>query len=89
MGKGDKKSGKGKRTIGSYGNTRKRRKDITTELERKNLTKKVAADKKAKAAAKKAAENPVEVEAEVKKPVAKKAPVKKPAAKKAAAKKED
>ena len=89
MGKGDKKSGKGKRTIGSYGNTRKRRKDITTELERKNLTKKVAADKKAKTAAKKAAENPVEVEAEVKKPVAKKAPAKKPAAKKAAAKKED
>jgi 30S ribosomal protein S31 len=59
MGKGDIKSTKGKRTRGSYGNTRKRKK----------IVKIVAAKPKKKAAAKKA----VAKKTAAKKPVAKKA----------------
>ena len=68
MGKGDIKSTKGKRTRGSYGNTRKRKK----------IVKIVAAKPKKKAAPKKAvAKKPVakkaSTEAVAKKPAAKKA----------------
>jgi 30S ribosomal protein S31 len=59
MGKGDIKTTKGKRTRGSYGNTRKR----------KNIVKIVAAKPKKKAAPKKA----VAKKTAAKKPVAKKA----------------
>jgi ribosomal small subunit protein bTHX len=50
MGKGDRKTAKGKRTIGSYGNTRKRKKAIPV----------VAAPKKKSAPKKKAAAPEVE-----------------------------
>lgn len=40
MGKGDKKTAKGKRTIGSYGNTRKRKSDLPAAV---NKPKAVAA----------------------------------------------
>ncbi len=63
MGRGDKKTAKGKRTMGSYGNTRKRKEDVKPNVVAK--VKKVA----------KAAEDKVEKHA--KKTVAKKAVSKK------------
>lgn len=78
MGKGDKKTAKGKRAMGSYGNTRQRKSSVTTVSAEKPA--KVKKEKVTKApAAKKVAAAPAE-----KKVVAKKAPAaKKPAAKKA------
>ncbi len=64
MGKGDRRTTKGKRILGTYGNTRKRKKSTPTVAEAK--PKKKAAPKKA--AKKKAA---------AKKTTAKKAPAKK------------
>lgn len=64
MGKGDRKTTKGKRIIGSYGNTRKRKKSTPTVAEAKP---------KKKAAPKKAAES----KPAAKKTTAKKAPAKK------------
>ncbi len=72
MGKGDKKTKKGKISSGSYGKTRKR-KSATTFV--------------APAKPKKAVPTKETTEEKVEKPVAKKAPAKKPAAKKAPAKK--
>ena len=64
MGKGDIKSTKGKRTRGTYGNTRKRKKTVKI----------VAAKPKKKAAPKKAvAKKPVAKKTAAKKPIAKKA----------------
>lgn len=81
MGKGDKKTAKGKRSQGSYGITRKRKKatnnvaPIKEKAAEKEKVKKVTSDEKPKKAAapKKVAE---------KKPVEKKATEKKPAVKK-------
>lgn len=75
MGKGDKKTKKGKITIGSYGVSRKKNK--------KNVF--VITKPKAKKAAPKATEDKEKPAA--KKPATKKAPAKKAPAKKAAAKK--
>jgi len=72
MGKGDIKTAKGKRTNGSYGNTRKRKKATPAVV--------AAAPKKEKVAAEKPA-------AEKKAPAAKKATATKTAAAKPAAKK--
>ena len=70
MGKGDKKSTKGKRAMGSYGKTRKRKEDAPIIVVKKEKKEKpVKAEPKAKPAA------------ATKKPAAKKA-AKKPAAKK-------
>jgi 30S ribosomal protein S31 len=74
MGKGDKKTTKGKRVLGSYGNTRKRAKKNTVIVSSKPATPKTEAT----------AEKPV-----AKKPAAKKTAAKKPAAKKPAAKAEE
>lgn len=71
MGKGDIKTGKGKRTNGSYGNTRKRKKTRTATPSTAEKTAKPVAEKKAPAA---------------KKTTAKPAAEKKPATKKVAAK---
>ena len=85
MGKGDRKTAKGKRTIGSYGNTRKRKKAIQV----------VAAPKKKSAPKKKATAPEVEdtkkttAKKTAKKTAAKKPAAKKPAAKKPAEKKKD
>ncbi len=54
MGRGDKKSAKGKRTKGSYGNSRNRKK-IKAKLIRTASKKKTAAGAEAKPKAKKAA----------------------------------
>lgn len=79
MGKGDKKTTKGKRVLGSYGNTRKRPKKGTV------VTSGTPATPKAEVVKEKAvAEKPA-----AKKPAAKKPAAKKPAAKKPAAKKSD
>jgi len=75
MGKGDIKSGKGKRTNGSYGNTRKRKKAKTTSPVAAEKPKKVVAEKKA----------PVAKKAAVAKPAAEKKPVAKKTVKKEAA----
>jgi 30S ribosomal protein S31 len=72
MGKGDKKSKKGKISSGSYGVTRQKKK--------KNAY--VAAKPKAKKATPKAKEAPAAEKPAAKKPAAKKAPAKKAAAKK-------
>lgn len=85
MGKGDIKTGKGKRARGSYGKTRQPVSKKLNQAAQENLKKKAAADKKA---TKKEAAKPVEAKtakAETKKEV-KKAPAKKAAAKKAPAK---
>lgn len=63
MGKGDKKTGKGKRSMGSYGNTRMKKKNVPSMDTAP--TKKSTAKKE------------VTVKAEVKKPIAKKAAPKK------------
>ena len=63
MGRGDKKTAKGKRTMGSYGNTRKRKEDAKPIVVAK--VKKVAKQKEVKA------EKPVK-KAAAKKTVAKK-----------------
>jgi 30S ribosomal protein S31 len=68
MGKGDIKSGKGKRTNGSYGNTRKRKKAKTNAPAAAEKTAKPAAEKKAPAVKKTAAAKP----AAEKKPAVKK-----------------
>ena len=73
MGKGDRRTTKGKRILGTYGNTRKRKKSTPT------ATLKEAAPKK-KAAAKKTT---------AKKETAKKTTAKKATAKKTVEKKED
>ncbi|PWL29575.1 MAG: 30S ribosomal protein THX [Fluviicola sp. XM-24bin1] len=70
MGKGDRRTTKGKRILGTYGNTRKRKKSTPTVAEAK--PKKKAAPKKA--APKKAA---AEDKPAAKKTTAKKAPAKK------------
>jgi 30S ribosomal protein S31 len=54
MGKGDKKSRKGKIAMGSYGVTRKRKKTIKAAVKKAGVAKKAAAPAK-KAAPKKAA----------------------------------
>ena len=64
MGRGDKKTTKGKRTMGSYGNTRKRKEDTKTIVVAK--VKKVAKPAEVKA------EKPAKAEKPVKKAVAKK-----------------
>jgi ribosomal small subunit protein bTHX len=46
MGKGDKKTAKGKRIIGSYGNVRKRKSSITAAVVTKEKAEKPAAEKK-------------------------------------------
>lgn len=74
MGKGDKKTKKGKTFAGSYGKTRKRKSAATVVV--------TAKPKKAAPAKEKEVEKPVEKKVAEKKPVAKKAPAKKPAAKK-------
>jgi 30S ribosomal protein S31 len=68
MGKGDIKSGKGKRTNGSYGNTRKRKKEKTNVPAAAVKTEKPAAEKKAPAVKKTVAAKP----AAEKKPAVKK-----------------
>lgn len=72
MGKGDKKTGRGKRFMGTYGKTRKRRSKRKTQLELANLAKRNSANK----------EEAVVVEKE--KPKAKKAATKKKTTKKTA-----
>ena len=67
MGRGDKKTAKGKRTMGSYGNTRKRKEDVKPIVVAK--VKKVA--KPAEVKAEKPAK-PAKVEKPAKKAVAKK-----------------
>ena len=64
MGRGDKKTAKGKRTMGSYGNTRKRKEDTKPIVVAK--VKKVAKPAEVKA------EKPAKAEKPVKKAVAKK-----------------
>ena len=76
MGKGDKKTRKGKISMGSYGVTRPRSKN-------KKSTNRPALAKP------KATEKPTTKKAAPKKPAAKKAAPKKPAAKKTAAKKKE
>lgn len=76
MGKGDIKTGKGKRTNGSYGNTRKRKKATTASPV-------AAAEKPKKAVAEKKA--PVAKKAAVAKPAAEKKPAAKKTVKKEAA----
>jgi ribosomal small subunit protein bTHX len=58
MGKGDKKTAKGKRVIGSYGNVRKRKTSKTIVASKPSAKAEVVAEKKAvkKPAEKKAAE---------------------------------
>ena len=73
MGKGDRKTAKGKRTIGTYGNSRRKKRNVKPVIK----PEKKAAAKKTTTAEKETA----------KKPTAKKAPAKKAAAKKAPAKK--
>jgi ribosomal small subunit protein bTHX len=77
MGRGDKKTAKGKRALGSYGNSRKKKvsKPSVAPVAKKEKTEKAAEKKPAvkKAAAKPAAE---------KKPAAKKAPAAKKTTKK-------
>jgi len=52
MGKGDKKTAKGKRAMGSYGKTRKRKEDAPISVVKKEKKEKPAkAEPKAKAAA--------------------------------------
>lgn len=75
MGKGDKKTTKGKRVLGSYGNTRKRPKKNTIFTSSKPATPKAEAS----------AEKPVAAKPAAKKPAAKKPAAKKPATKKPAA----
>jgi len=82
MGKGDIKSGKGKRTAGSYGKTRLRKKDKVAApvvAEKKEKVAKAPAEKKAPAAKKAAPAKPA---AEKKAPVEKKAPAAKKTTKK-------
>ncbi len=67
MGRGDKKTTKGKRTMGSYGNTRKRKEDAKPIVVAK--VKKVAKPAEVKA---EKAEKPAKVEKPAKKAVAKK-----------------
>jgi len=77
MGKGDKKTAKGKRTMGSYGNTRKRKTTspiVVAEKPKKEV--KVAAPKEEKPK-KVVAKKETAEKAEVKKAPAKKAPAKK------------
>ena len=69
MGRGDKKTAKGKRTMGSYGNTRKRKEDAKPIVVAK--VKKVAKPVEVKA------EKPTKTEKPVKKAVVKKAVAKK------------
>ena len=71
MGKGDIKSAKGKRTNGSYGNTRKRKRKSTAKV----------------VVSKKSAETVTEKKVAAKKPAVKKAPVKAAAEKSTAPKK--
>lgn len=59
MGKGDIKSGKGKRTNGSYGNTRLRKKAKTASPVAAEKPTKVVAEKKAPVAKKAATAKPV------------------------------
>jgi len=75
MGKGDKKSKKGKIFSGSYGVTRKRKASTTFVAPK---TKKAAPEKETEVVA----EKPAAKKPAAKKPAAKKAPAKKPAAKK-------
>tara|TARA_B100001057_G_C22856539_1_gene952873 strand:+ start:1887 stop:2120 length:234 start_codon:yes stop_codon:yes gene_type:complete len=72
MGKGDRKTAKGKRTIGTYGNSRKKKRNVKPVIKpkKKAAAKKTSADKET-----------------AKKPVAKKAPAKKTTSKKAPASK--
>jgi ribosomal small subunit protein bTHX len=78
MGKGDKKSAKGKRVMGSYGNSRKRKSSHPIVMAKKEKAVEAKTDEKVKAAAKPKAE---------KKPVEKKATEKKTSAKKTTTKK--
>lgn len=81
MGKGDKKTAKGKRVMGSYGNSRKRKEIKPVVVVAKNEKPKAAevkAEPKAKASAKpKAEKKPVEKKATEKKTTAKKTTTKK------------
>jgi ribosomal small subunit protein bTHX len=52
MGKGDKKTAKGKRTMGSYGNSRKRKSSSTSIKPSLKKTESVTAEKKPSAAKK-------------------------------------
>ena len=72
MGKGDKKTAKGKRVMGTFGNSRKK----------KSSTPIVLTKKKVKAVAKEADKEPKVKKVVAKKTVAKKAPVKKAPVKK-------
>lgn len=90
MGKGDKKTAKGKRILGSYGVSRPKKKDMPSVVAEKSAKPKAVKEKvaakavaeKKEAAPKKAA---VKKETVAKKPVAEK----KPAAKKATTEKEE
>jgi ribosomal small subunit protein bTHX len=81
MGKGDKKTAKGKRSMGSFGNSRKRKSTSSVAI----IEKPAKADKEVKAAKPKAAKV---VKPAAEKAVAAKAPAKKAPAKKAAPKKD-
>lgn len=70
MGRGDKKTAKGKRAMGSYGNTRKRKTTATVIPSVKKATAKAEAPAEKKTVAKKAAAPKVAAE---KKPAVKKA----------------
>ena len=95
MGKGDKKTAKGKRILGSYGVSRPKKKDKPVVVAEKSVKPKAEAKVAKKAVAEKKEVAPKKV-AEKKETVAKKetaakkpAAEKKPAAKKPAAKKEE
>ncbi|MBU2018855.1 MAG: 30S ribosomal protein THX [Bacteroidetes bacterium] len=86
MGKGDKKTAKGKRSMGSFGNTRRRKTTASISV----IEKPAKAEKEVKVAKPKAtkAEKPAATKAAAEKAPAKKAPAKKAPAKKAAPKKD-
>lgn len=73
MGKGDRKTAKGKRTIGTYGNSRRKKRNVKPVIK----PKKKAAVKKATSAEKETAKKPTAKKAQAKKAAAKKAPAKK------------
>ena len=76
MGKGDRKTAKGKRTIGTYGNSRRKKRNVKPVIK----PKKKAATKKTTTAKKETAKKPAVKKAPAKKAAAKKAPAAKKAA---------
>ena len=77
MGKGDRKTAKGKRTIGTYGNSRRKKRNVKPVVK----PKKKAAAKKTSSAEKESAKKSVAKKTPAKKAAAKKAPTKKVAEK--------